>query len=135
MLNAVACTRGSCVAVGSVGFRALLERWNGRSWSIQGNPSRAPEASLNGVSCVSVAECTAVGDQTNSTHKAVAERWSGSHWSIERTPTIASGSILWSVSCISAADCVAAGASAGAALIERSTGTTWSIQSIAQPPL
>ena len=135
MLNAVSCTGGSCIAVGSIGFRQLVERWNGRRWSIQRNPKGAPDASLNGVSCVSPADCTAVGEQTNNTHQSVAERWTGSHWSIERTPTPASGSILWSVSCISTADCVAAGESAQTALIERSRGTTWSIQSMPQPAL
>jgi hypothetical protein len=39
------------------------------------------------------------------------------------------------VSCSSAADCVAAGESAQTALIERSRGTTWSIQSMAHPAL
>jgi hypothetical protein len=135
MLNAVSCTGGSCIAVGSLGFRPLVERWNGRRWSIERNPKRAPDASLNGVSCVSPADCTAVGDQTNNTHQSVAERWTGGRWSIERTPTLASGSILWSVSCISAADCVAAGESGQTALIERSRGTTWSIQSMAAPAL
>ncbi len=133
MLNAVSCTRGSCVAVGIIGVRSLVERWNGRSWSIQRDPRGAPDASLNGVSCVSPTDCTAVGGQINHTHQSVAERWTNGRWSIERTPTPASGSVLWSVSCSSAADCVAAGESGSVALIERSNGAGWSIRSIAEP--
>jgi hypothetical protein len=135
MLNAVSCAGGACVAVGSDEFRPLTERWNGRRWSIQRNPTGAPDATLNGVSCVSPADCTAVGDQTNNTHQSIAERWSSGHWSVERTPTPASGSILWSVSCSSAADCVAAGESAQTALIERSRGTIWTVQSMGEPAL
>lgn len=135
MLNAVSCTGGFCTAVGSLRTRPLVERWDGRRWSVQRNPKGGPDASLAGVSCVSPADCTAVGFQTNNALESVAERWTGGQWSIERTPTPARGSVLWSVACVSAADCVAAGESARTALIERSSGTRWSIQSIARPAL
>jgi hypothetical protein len=127
MLNAVSCTRRSCTAVGVVGFRQLIERWDGRIWSIE-RPARAPGAVLNGVSCVSAADCVAVGGLTNGSHQALAERWNGTRWSTERTPTPASGSLLWAVSCPAAADCVAVGQRGDSPLIEQSHGTRWSIQ-------
>jgi hypothetical protein len=129
ILNAVACTRGACTAVGEVGLRQLVERWNGHQWSIQRMPPNAPGALMNGVSCVSTTDCVAVGGLTNNSHQSVAERWDGHQWSIERTPTPAAGSILWAVSCPSAAECVAVGQRGHSPLIEAWQGTRWSIQS------
>jgi hypothetical protein len=126
-LNAIACSRGSCTAVGSVGLHQLLERWNGRRWSIQRAPAGAPGAELNGVSCVSASDCVAVGGRTSS-HQAIAERGTGSRWSVERTPKLASGSLLWGVSCPAAADCMAVGSRGGLPLLERWNGTSWSVQ-------
>jgi hypothetical protein len=129
ILNAVACTRGVCTAVGGVGSRQLVERWNGHKWSIARMPSGAPSAVLNGVSCVSATDCVAVGGLTNNSHQSIAERWDGHQWSIERTPTPASGSILWAASCPSAAECVAVGQRGPSPLVEAWNGTRWSIQS------
>jgi hypothetical protein len=126
-LNAVSCSRGSCVAVGSVGFGELVERWNGSQWSIQRTPAGAPFAELNGVSCVSTSNCVAVGSRTNS-HQSIAERWNGSRWSIEDTPSLAGGSLLWAVSCPSAAGCFAVGTRGGLPLLERWNGASWSTQ-------
>ncbi len=128
-LNAVSCTARSCTAVGSIGYRQLLERWNGRKWSISPAPSGAPDATLNGVSCVSKTDCVAVGALTDGSGKSLAEAWNGSRWSIEPTPTLAGGSLLNGVSCVSRADCVAVGAHQRLPLVERWDGTTWSVQS------
>lgn len=127
ILNAVSCTRGACTAVGGSGSQQLVERWDGHRWSIQPTPDGTPDATLNGVSCVSLTDCVAVGSVTNA-HQSIAERWNGSGWSIERTPTSAAGSLLWAVSCVSAADCVAVGQRGYTPLIERWNGTRWSIQ-------
>lgn len=127
-LNAVSCTAHSCMAVGAIGYRQLVERWNGRRWSIQPSPSGAPEATLNGVSCVTRSDCVAVGALTNGSAKSLAEGWNGSHWSIEATPTLAGGSLLNGVSCVSRADCVAVGSNRREPLVERWNGTTWSVQ-------
>jgi hypothetical protein len=130
-LNAVSCTGRSCTAVGAIGYRQLVERWNGRKWSIQPAPSGAPEATLNGVSCLSRADCVAVGALTDGSGKSLAEGWNGNRWSIEATPTVAGGSLLNGVSCVSRADCVAVGAHQRLPLVERWDGTTWSVQSTA----
>jgi hypothetical protein len=126
-LNAVWCDRTSCTAVGSVGSQPLVENYNGRTWSIQRTPASTHAAELEGVSCVSSADCVAVGGRLD-THQSIAERWNGTRWSIERTPTLASGSLLWGVSCPTAADCVAAGTRGGFPLLERWNGTRWSLQ-------
>jgi hypothetical protein len=127
-LNAVSCTAHSCTAVGAIGYRQLIERWNGRKWSISRAPSGAPDATLNGVSCVSKTDCVAVGALTDGSGKSIAEAWNGSRWSIEATPILAGGSLLNGVSCLSRSDCVAVGAQRRAPLIERWNGTTWSVQ-------
>jgi hypothetical protein len=115
------------VAVGSVGFGQLVERFNGRRWSIQPTSAGAPLAELNGVSCVSTTACVAVGGRANS-HQSIAERWNGSRWSTENTPTLVGGSLLWAVSCPSAAGCFAVGSRGGLPLLEHSSGANWSTQ-------
>jgi hypothetical protein len=67
-LQSVSCVGPmSCTAVGDstatgVPGGALIESWNGRSWSIAPNPSPGPTvAGLYGVSCVTTGPCTAVG--------------------------------------------------------------------------
>jgi hypothetical protein len=131
-LNAVSCTSGSCVAVGSVGFGQLVERWNRHRWSIQLAAGGAALAELNGVSCVSTSDCVAVGGGPNS-HEAIAERWNGARWSIEGTPALARGSLLWAVSCPSATGCFAVGSRGGLPLLERWNGTNWSTQRPSPP--
>jgi hypothetical protein len=129
VLNGVSCTGDSCVAVGTLGYGQLIERWNGQRWSIQATPIGAPNAVLNAVSCVSAADCVAVGGVTGEPGQSLAERWDGSRWSIEPTPTIAGGSLLNGVSCVSAADCVAVGERGRTPLFEHWNGTAWSVQS------
>jgi hypothetical protein len=127
VLNAVSCRGRFCVAVGALGYRPLLERWNGHKWSIQPAPIAAPDAVMNGVSCVSRTDCVAVGGLTGAAGgKSVAERWNGSRWSVEATP--AAGSVLNGVSCVSRVYCVAVGARGRAPLVEEWNGSTWSIQ-------
>jgi hypothetical protein len=127
MLNAVACTSRGCMAVGVLGPQQLIERWNGRTWSIQPLPPDAPGAGMNGVSCVSMSDCVAVGGLTNNSHQSVAERWDGHRWSVEPTPTPSGGSTLWAVSCPSSVECVAVGQRGPSPLIERWSGQRWSM--------
>jgi hypothetical protein len=126
MLNAVACTSRGCMAVGVLGPQQLVERWNGRRWFIQRLPPGAPSAGMNGVSCVSMTDCVAVGGLTNNSRQSVAERWDGRRWSVEPTPTPAGGSSLWAGSCPSAAECLAVGQRGQSPLIERWNGQRWS---------
>jgi hypothetical protein len=160
-LGGVSCTSAiACIAVGSSfwsasgccsGASALVERWNGRSWSIQQAPSLAENDDLVSVSCTSAKACTTVGALTDlSTGNSVpfVERWNGLAWSSEQIPNPAgaTSSSLSGVSCTSARACTAVGNFAfgtgcsgpsgpctNLPLVERWNGTRWSIQRIPKP--
>ena len=135
VLTGVSCTsRRACTAVGhyqpisSVGSTtvALVERWNGSSWSIQQTPSPVG-SSLTGVSCTSRTACIAVGSDNGG---LLAERWDGSRWSIQPVPApkgLDPSEVppLNAVSCVSRRFCVAVG---GDSVLERWNGSRWSIQ-------
>jgi hypothetical protein len=142
----VSCTSATaCIAVGSAfwsaegccsGSSALVERWNGRSWSIQQAPSLAKDDSLSSVSCTYAKACTAVGDLTDlATGNSVpfVERWNGRRWSSQRIPRPAgaTSSGLIGVSCTSATACTAVG-NLGP-FVERWNGRNWSLQRIPKP--
>jgi hypothetical protein len=86
-LSGVSCSSATeCTAVGSYddssGVQvALVERWDGSTWTIQNTPipSGATGSSLSAVSCTSATACTAVGSYTNSagTQLALVERYTG----------------------------------------------------------
>jgi hypothetical protein len=119
-LAGVSCTSSSaCVAVGhyldGLGSpRALVDRWNGRSWTEQPlpTPAAARSTELLGVICTPAA-CTAVGGYVSGAGApmALAESWSGSAWTIESPPTPAGAreATLTGVSCSATATCVAVG--------------------------
>lgn len=138
-----------CTAVGEsfggpagLTTRLLVERWDGRRWTIARTPR--PEGSfdtgLNGVACTSPAACTAVGDVDGA---ALVERWNGHRWSIQRTP-YAVQAPLTGVSCVSATVCEAVGTAnqdAGgstapppAMVAERWNGRRWSLQHVPPAP-
>jgi hypothetical protein len=142
-LNGVSCVSpAACMAVGyyetsSGGESALIESWNGTSWSVV--PSRHPASSnviLHGVSCVSAAACTAVGSfyhLHSGTIETFVESWNGATWSVVPSPGPASGgNVLSAVSCVSAAACTAVGYDYEAptleqTLVESWNGATWSV--------
>ena len=113
-LAAVSCSSPrACTAVGSAQFpgsqndqgAALVERWNGRTWSLQEFPD-ARDVALAGVSCISARLCVAVGS-SNSDETLVVARWKRGRWAIKHFR-----GITWtpaSVSCASARACVAVG--------------------------
>ena len=141
-LSAVSCSSPSaCTAVGSTAAEglqpdALVQRWNGRSWSFQtaSTPVWAAGAVLDGVSCVSQTFCTAVGMSIGGPFaqftRPLIERWDGRRWAIDRVPRLASSATaeLSSLSCTSSTACTAVGDADGAALVERWSGSRWSIQ-------
>jgi hypothetical protein len=118
-LNSVSCfSAASCVAVGfayafDAQVQTVVEFWNGRAWSIVASPNRGSnENTLNGVSCVSVSSCTAVGHYVNdrSVDQTLVEFWNGSAWSIVASPNRGSNeNTLVGVSCVSASSCTAVG--------------------------
>jgi hypothetical protein len=94
---------------------------------------------LDGVSCLSVSTCTAVGDAGNhagTRRRTLVERWNGEDWAIQPSPN-RSGAVeseLQSVSCPAVNWCVAVGSSvvstlaAPEPLAESWNGVRWSIQ-------
>jgi hypothetical protein len=115
-LTGVACPdRTFCSAVGSDVLTSkhritLAETWRGGRWRIARTPAlKAPQYNaLTSVSCVSAADCMAVGyaDQ-----QALIERWRAGRWTILRTPRPAGSkaSMLYGVSCRTRTWCMAVG--------------------------
>ena len=133
-LSAVSCVSTVfCEAVGSYSdinhtSVALAEVWNGTSWQIQrvANPAQSSNSVrmiLNGVSCVSVRFCEAVGTSSSSAGGG-AEFWNGASWTLQAIP----GGYLTSVSCTSVKFCMAAGGDGHVAIWN---GTSWSDQATA----
>src|SRR5437868_529159 len=132
-LLAVSCPSATdCTAVGvrytsetAVGA-TLIERWDGKSWSITPSPTPT-NASLDmtGVSCTSATSCTAVGAINKSAYAPpqpltpavpVIEQWDGATWSIVSpppTPPPITGSSLFGVTCRIDIGCTAVGVGRG----------------------
>jgi len=157
LLGGISCTSTSfCVAAGTLligdnagnitGRQAVLEQWNGKSWSILASPTpKGSSASeLGGVSCTSPTACFAVGDQYLEVRPpgsfaegsvTLTERWDGKAWTVlaSPSPTIGAGAVLASVSCTSKTSCLAAGSYAEGdvgrpgLLTERWNGKSWSL--------
>jgi alpha-tubulin suppressor-like RCC1 family protein len=138
----------ACEVVGvytnGTGEHPLAARWNGLEWTIQWTPSPAgaKEASLTSTSCPSATECAAVGHYKNSSGTTVtlAERLSGGEWSVQSTPNPEGATESWltAVSCSSTSACTATGyykngSGTWLPLAERWNGTTWSLQTMANP--
>jgi hypothetical protein len=138
-LAAVSCaSTTACIAVGSFSRcggcgganSALVERWDGTSWTIQSTPG-PPFSTLTGASCTSATACVAVGSSSPTVagaDTALVERWDGNSWTSQNTPS-PPGSTLTSVSCTSATACEAVGSSGLTTLAEGWDGSNWTIQS------
>ena len=121
-LMGVSCvTAVDCTAVGnSFGVSdghtynksALVEHWNGTKWSI--TLSKGGIA-LDGVSCVSATDCTAVGFSIRApisgpqVSTTLVEHWNGKKWSVIPSSNPSGGGVLLGVSCVSATHCAAVG--------------------------
>ncbi len=132
-LDSVSCTSDTaCTAVGegiderTFANTALVERWDGTSWTVQSTPNPAGRR-LHGVSCTSTTACTAVGENGDGT--TLAEVWDGSTWTVQPTPGTG---LLESVSCTTSTACTAVGFSggtfSGTPVAERWDGTAWTTQ-------
>jgi hypothetical protein len=145
-LRWVSCaTSTSCAATGeyvnSSGTTVTLaERWNGTEWTIQStaNPSGAKESGLKWVSCSSATACTTVGSYVNNQGITtnLAEQGNGTSWSLQSTanPSGLATNRLTAVSCSSSSACMGVGWEVNSAgsyvpLVERWSGTEWSLQS------
>jgi hypothetical protein len=140
-LSGVSCVSASfCAAVGYHGksptTKALIETWNGSTWSVASSPEHGSKSSLSGVSCLSASSCTAVGGYSASglISGTLVESWNGSTWSVVPSPNAgtAGNNAFSGVSCLSASFCTAVGsyfATDGAfqTLAETWNGSTWSV--------
>ena len=147
-LDGVACISSTdCTAVGydaATGAQpeALIENWDGSSWSMAPNGDNVDL--LTGVSCTSATACVAVGSDYLDESQMFAESWDGTAWTVDRTQ----GHRRWfqlelnGVSCASATACTAVGyyeinIGNPRAVTEVWDGASWTIEKtakIAPPP-
>ena len=152
-LSAVAAVSANDVwAVGSITYDhgtyassgptyALIEHWNGSSWSIVPNPralstdSANASESLSAVSAVSADDVWAVGSYMPNPDvgppmlfQTLIEHWDGTSWSIVPSPNLGiSSNQLNGVTAVSANDVWAVGSGGNETLVEHWNGTSWSI--------
>jgi hypothetical protein len=157
ILQSVSCTSSAdCVAVGystgntGTNLHALLEQWNGASWTIvAGGATGQTYDELTAVQCLDASDCWAVGDagpnQQNPNFlmifpaavgdQGLTEHWDGAAWSVVQSPTqtAGAGGYLQGLACTGPDDCWASGAStdptfgmASGVLMEHWDGSTWS---------
>jgi hypothetical protein len=150
-LYGVSCSSAkACLAVGYYTgggeVLAVSAMWNGSAWSIADidGPAGTTTSDLNGVSCSSASDCTAVGsyESGSGTELTLAEAWNGGAHGIQSTPnatgTGPADGLLYSVSCHSAKACTAVGyyyntSGTEVTLAEAWNGTSWSIQKTPNP--
>lgn len=93
-LSRVDCTSSvSCTAVGTEVLgqtaAALVEHWNGSSWSVAPTPAEASTDNLTDVSCTGIAWCAAVGVRVTTvgqrTVRTLAEVSPAGTWMLSRT--------------------------------------------------
>jgi hypothetical protein len=142
-LYSISCVAPStCVAVGTGGLGAaplsVVATRGGNGWSVaQPRATGVPGERLASIACTSAVHCIAVGydgDSATGPRSAIARRWDGNEWSAltPDVPDDAASSSLNKVACESALNCVAVGfvddaSHARRAIVERWTGTQWSI--------
>jgi hypothetical protein len=135
-MTSVSCLSTSfCVVAGygqpSAGFQAILEQWNGTTWSANQAVIQA-KAYLLGISCTTMTFCMAVGGNQASAEVTFTEMWNGAKWSVQASPNATTAtSFLTAVSCAGVAFCAAVGDGSGSGpnnnitLIDVWNGSTW----------
>jgi hypothetical protein len=122
---------------------AVIEHWNGTSWSIVPSPAQSQSgAVLQTISVVSPSDIWAVGHQGNASQTSytgetpLIEHWDGHTWSVVPAPATGTLSFLFAVSGDSPSDAwavgyqEAVGASAMSPLVEHWNGSSWSVVSL-----
>ncbi len=151
-LEGLSCpTSRRCWVVGSVtkGTRTVpvIERWNGRKWStVHATDPPGSDNFLIDISCVSTADCFAVGgygdDAPTPALTPWLERWNGKKWTRAASPPEAPGqksAFLNAITCLTAKRCTTVGASIpnghyfDRVYSDRLTGKTWSLRRMPQP--
>jgi hypothetical protein len=141
-LVGVTCAIGTeCWAVGflqpSGSGRPQIAQWNGNSWALVTAPDvpALPSNFLDDVTCVSHADCWAVGfNFYGNVARSETMHWDGSSWNIVASPNTAldRNNYLGHVTCLTTSDCWAVGNSSDdigtetQALSMHWDGNTWS---------
>ena len=123
---------------GAVGSKttglALIEHWNGSTWSVVSSPQVAPSSILMGVTAVSRNEIWAVGYSFNGSASPLIEHWNGSTWSVVKGADVGASAVLNGITALSANDIWAVGlrsstgnSSTTSALIEHWDGNAWGV--------
>ena len=121
--------------------QTLVEQWNGSAWAIVASPNSIGQYNvLQGVTCVSAADCWSAGYSSNSTtYQTLVEQWDGSAWAIVASSNTndTQPNALQGVTCVSAADCWVVGYSANGTayqtLVEQWDGSAWAIVASPNP--
>jgi hypothetical protein len=139
-LNAVTCvSAANCFAVGdgTGSSVALVDHWNGASWSVQDIQAPAGYmygANLGGVACLSARSCYLVGySPATSGDRRLAEHWNGRAWTISVTPGPAGDTLFNAASCRSG-QCVFVGSTGALPFVVRSNGSQFTDESVQVPP-
>ena len=114
--------------------QALIEHWNGNTWSIVRSPTVAPISLLTGVAAVSTNDVWAVGYSFNRNASPLIEHWNGSTWNVVRGADVGEAAILNGITALSANDIWAVGLRGSISnspntttLIEHWDGKAWSV--------
>jgi hypothetical protein len=131
---------GRTVTVVNGSTHALIEHYNGTSWSIVPAPDAGGEATLYGVTALSASSAWAVGTwvDINGFNRNLVEKWDGTNWSVVAVPTLGPGTydnLLFSVAALSASNVWVAGAVYSPTqtgipsntLVEHWDGTQWKV--------
>jgi len=115
LLGVDCATTTSCYADGLVSknsaLSAIIEHWNGSTWSISPATYPAGRPLLNAVTCRAPSACIAVGSVLAGGPKTLVMRLHGSSWSADVSPNPAGStrSILYGAACPNPTHCVAVG--------------------------
>jgi hypothetical protein len=112
--------------------RALVEHWDGRSWSLVPAPSPSSiESRLHAVSGVASDDVWAVGHRVEGTIAIpMIQHWDGTEWSIVPNPEVVeggNGGDLEDVIAFASDDVWAVGSQPSGVLIEHWDGSRWSV--------
>jgi hypothetical protein len=118
LLFSVSCPSETvCVAVGETEDNnsktgALIDMWDGQSWTNVASPATGTDQVLQGVDCYSQSACFAAGAVGGGN---LLLSWDGSGWTLNPAPSIDSqnSSYLGPLSCVSGWACVVEGTSTG----------------------
>jgi hypothetical protein len=87
-------------------YQTLIERWNGKQWSLVTSPSPGSNGNgLQGVVALSVNDAWAVGSDTSGNgDQVLTEHWNGAKWSVVASPNPANTNFLSAVTRVPGTD-------------------------------